>query len=209
VLAGSERAGLAEMRAGLLADAAGATLEIGGGTGLNLAHYPPGVTGLTVIEPDPFMARRLRARAEDNSNPVAPEVIEASAEELPFPDGSFDTVVSTLVLCTVPDAAAAAAEVARVLRPDGRLLVLEHVRDDDDTRRARWQDRLERPWGWVAAGCHPNRDTAATLRAAGFDLEIEPGEFPKGGPVVQPVIRGIARKPAVPAAQPTEPISSA
>ncbi len=190
MLAGSEAAGLREMRARLLDEARGRVLEIGGGTGLNLARYPGAVESLTVIEPDPFMARRLRERAGSRLDfPV--EVVEAPAETLPFADAAFDTVVSTLVLCTVGDPAAALAQVRRVLAPGGRLLVLEHVREPEGGRLARWQDRLERPWGWIAAGCHPNRDTAATLRAAGFDTAtLERGEFPRGGPLVKPVIAG-------------------
>jgi ubiquinone/menaquinone biosynthesis C-methylase UbiE len=194
MLAGTERAGLAEMRAELLREAAGETLEIGGGTGLNLDHYPAAVTSLTVTEPDPFMAKRLRARAgPEGARPVT--VVEAPAEELPFDDAAFDTVVSTLVFCTVEEPSRAAAEVARVLRPGGRLLLLEHVRDPAGERLGRWQDRLERPWGWLAAGCHPNRDTAAIVSAAGFDLDVADAELPKAPAIVRPMIAGVARKP--------------
>jgi ubiquinone/menaquinone biosynthesis C-methylase UbiE len=192
MLAGTERAGLADLRAEVLSRASGRTLEIGGGTGLNLARYPSEVESLTVTEPDPHMARRAREKvaAEPPTFPV--EVAEAGAERLPFGDDSFDTVVSTLVFCTVDDPEAAAAEVRRVLAPHGRMLLLEHVRDPDEGRLARWQDRLERPWGWVAAGCHPNRDTAATLRRAGFELELVPDQLPKAPALVRPMVRGSA-----------------
>jgi ubiquinone/menaquinone biosynthesis C-methylase UbiE len=96
---------------------------------LNLAHYGPAVSALTVTEPEAPMAQRLRDRAA--SAPVVPEVVEAPAERLPFADDAFDTVVSTLVLCTVADPRAAAAEIRRVLAPGGRLLFLEHVRSQD------------------------------------------------------------------------------
>jgi ubiquinone/menaquinone biosynthesis C-methylase UbiE len=192
LMAGSERAGLSEIRSDVLSHASGRTLEIGGGTGLNLTRYPAGVESLTVTEPDPYMATRLRTKVAEDPPPFAVEVVEAGAERLPFDDDAFDTVVSTLVFCTVQDPDAAAGEVRRVLAPGGRLLLVEHVRDPAEGRLARWQDRLERPWGWLGAGCHPNRDTAATLRRAGFDLELTDDAFPKGPPIVKPLIRGTA-----------------
>lgn len=198
ILAGTEKAGLSEMRAELLDEARGRTLEIGAGTGLNLVHYTGAVSELVLTEPDPFMAARLRGKlAADPPAPGRVEVVETPAEELPFEDAGFDTVVSTLCLCTVEDPGRAAAEAARVLRPEGRLLYLEHVRSPDSERLARWQDRLERPWGWLGAGCHPNRPTWETLRVAGFDLEgIERDQVPKAPPIVRPMIRGVARRAA-------------
>jgi ubiquinone/menaquinone biosynthesis C-methylase UbiE len=196
MLAGTEKAGLSEMRDSLLAQASGRTLELGAGTGLNLGHYSDAVTELVVTEPDPFMAQRLRDRlAADPPAPDSVEVVEAPAESVPFEDDSFDTVVGTLVLCSVEDPGTAAREIARVLKPQGRLLYLEHVRDPNEGGLARWQDRLERPWGWVGAGCHPNRDTVATLAAAGFDVEPRRDELPKSPPLVRPLIRGEASLP--------------
>ena len=196
VLAGVERAGLAERRAALLADARGRTLEIGAGTGANLGHYPAAVSELVLTEPDPHMASRLRSKLDPARSP-RPQVVEAGAEQLPFADAGFDTVISTLVLCTVADPRTAAAEIARVLRPGGRLLLIEHVRDPAEATRSWWQDRLERPWGWVAGGCHPNRDTAATLGAAGFDVSaLVRDEIPRGGPLIKPSISGSARRRA-------------
>jgi ubiquinone/menaquinone biosynthesis C-methylase UbiE len=192
MLAGTERAGLADLRSEVLSRASGRTLEIGGGTGLNLARYPSAVESLTVTEPDPHMARRVRQKVAAEAPPFPVEVVEAGAESLPFGDESFDTAVSTLVFCTVDDPDAAAAELRRVLAPGGRLLLLEHVRDPGEGRLARWQDRLERPWGWIAAGCHPNRDTAATLRRAGFEVELVPDQLPKAPPLVRPLVRGSA-----------------
>jgi ubiquinone/menaquinone biosynthesis C-methylase UbiE len=183
----SEEAGLRELRRAALAPARGRTLEIGAGTGLNAGLYPPAVTSLVLTEPEEPMARRLRLRS-----PGA-EIVPAGAEELPFDDGSFDTVVSTLVLCTVPDLDAALAEIARVLVPRGRLLVLEHVRSGD-AGLARWQDRLTPAWRVVARGCHPNRDTAAAITGAGFAFEeLEHSRIPKATPIVRPLIRGVAR----------------
>jgi ubiquinone/menaquinone biosynthesis C-methylase UbiE len=191
-LAGCERGGLRDMRADLLGGASGETLEVGAGTGHNLEHYPDAVTRLVLAEPDAHMAKRLRPHAAE-ARGDAVEVIEATAESLPFEDSSFDTVVSTLVLCTVSEPARSAAELRRVLRPDGRLLLIEHVRSPDSARFARWQDRLERPWGWFAGGCHPNRDSMATLAEAGFDVgQISGDRLPRDAMLIRPVIRGSA-----------------
>jgi ubiquinone/menaquinone biosynthesis C-methylase UbiE len=192
-----ERGGLADMRAGLIAEASGRTLELGAGTGLNLAHYTDSVTDLVLTEPDPHMASRLRKRlAAESPAPRRVEVVETGAERLPFEDASFDSVVSTLVLCTVDSPAAVVAEIGRVLKPGGRLLCLEHVRDAEGGRIAAWQDRLERPWGWVAGGCHPNRDTAAELQRAGFDTgRLAADLLPEAPPIVRPIVRGIAVRP--------------
>jgi SAM-dependent methyltransferase len=194
LLAGTEDAGLRDMRADLLASARGRTLELGAGTGLNLSHYRPAVSELVLTEPDPHMARRLRARIAA-APPAAgsAEVVEAGAEALPFGDAGFDTVVSTLCLCTVEDPRRVVDEVTRLLRPGGRFLYLEHVRSEEPGL-SRWQDRLETPWGWLGAGCHPNRDTAATIAASGLEpTDPQQGELPKAPPIVRPMIRGEAR----------------
>jgi SAM-dependent methyltransferase len=197
MLAGAERAGLARTRADLVAAATGSTLELGAGTGANLPHYPAAVTELKLLEPDPHMASRLRARIAADPPPFDTEVVADAAERLPFDDAAFDTVVSTLVLCSVSDPDRAVAEIARVLRPNGRLLLFEHVSDPAGGRLRRWQDRLERPWGWFSGACHPNRDTGATLRAAGFGLEgVEADELPRASPLVRPAIRGSATPPS-------------
>jgi ubiquinone/menaquinone biosynthesis C-methylase UbiE len=195
--AGTERAGLGEMRRELLASAAGRVLELGAGTGHNLPYYTGAVTELVMTEPDPHMARRLRERlASDPGAAGRPSVVEASAEDLPFDDDSFDTVVATLVLCTIPDPQRALAEARRVLVEGGRLLFLEHVRSSRP-RAARWQDRLERPWGFFAAGCHPNRPTGQLIADAGFWIDsLEPGKLPKAPRIVRPLIRGVAQRPS-------------
>jgi ubiquinone/menaquinone biosynthesis C-methylase UbiE len=171
--ASAERRWMGERRRRLLAGARGAVLEIGGGTGANLVHYR-NVDRVTIAEPDRFMRNRIGPKLEEARVPV--EVSAAGAEALPYPDGSFDTVVSTLVLCTVPDQEAALDEVRRVLRPGGRLLFIEHVRAAGSA--ARWQDRLEPLWRRLLGGCHPNRDTVAAIEEAGFEIETFESFYP-------------------------------
>ena len=189
-LGATEAAGLGEMRREVLAAAEGRVLELGAGTGVNLEHYPAAVTELVLVEPDPHMAKRLRSRLA--GSPRRASVLEAPAERLPFADGEFELAVATLVLCTVPDPAAALAELRRVMAPGGRLLLIEHVRAAD-ARLARWQDRCERPWRFLAAGCHCNRDTGAALAAAGFETDaLGHRTLPKAPPIVRSLIRGTA-----------------
>jgi SAM-dependent methyltransferase len=193
LLARAERRGLRLLRRELVAVARGSTLEIGAGTGLTLEHYPGTVERLVLAEPSAAMARRLRRRVERSGRKV--EVLEASAERLPFADESFDTVVSALVLCSVDDPALALAELRRILRRGGRLLFLEHVRSRS-WRRALWQDRLERPWRAVANGCRCNRDTEALLEASGFRLELRSSGALRGlGPLIRPLVVGSAVLP--------------
>jgi SAM-dependent methyltransferase len=191
-LKASEENGLGDMRRALLAGARGRVVEIGAGTGVNLDLYGPGVEDLTLIEPDPHMGAKLRERLNAQKGSVPERLCAAPAESLPFDADTFDTAVATLVLCTVPDPVAAIEELARVLKPGGRLLFIEHVRSEDPGG-ARWQDRLEKPWRFMADGCHCNRDTAATLRASPFTVEsLDQGALPKAMPIVRPLIRGTA-----------------
>ncbi len=177
----------------LLAHASGRVIEVGAGTGLNLPHYPEPVTALVATEPDPHMRKRLVRATAFASRPVA--VVDAVAEALPFDEGSFDTAVASLVLCSVSDPTSSLAELRRVLRPDGRLLVYEHVRANDPNRAAR-QDLLERPWGLVGAGCHPNRATADAVASAGFAWEeLRRFEMP-GLWLAAPHVLGVARPAA-------------
>lgn len=190
LLKGSEDAGLRDMRRETLAEASGRTIDVGAGTGANLDLYPDSVTGLVLSEPDPHMTKRLRARLAESGTEA--ELVEAPAERLPFEDASFDTAVFALVLCTVPDPPAALAEAARVLKPGGKLLFVEHVRSQQPGI-ARWQDRLERPWRFFADGCHCNRDTVAAIEASPFSLQkVERGELPKSPPITKPLARGSA-----------------
>lgn len=191
---GAEDAGLREKRRSLLARARGRTLEIGAGTGVNIGLYPDPEIDLVLIEPDDHMRHQLERKLTALGRRA--EIVKAGGECLPFPDASFDTAVATLVFCTIPDPESAVAEIERVLKPGGSLLFLEHVRARDP-RAARWQDRLERPWGWFGRGCHPNRDTLATIERSGLELEdVEHGHISKVPPILRPLIVGEARRPA-------------
>jgi len=184
----TEDAGLRALRHSLLTEAAGAVLEIGAGTGSNLAHYN-GVESLVFTEPEPAMLRRLQKKAREEA-PLA-KILRAPAEDLPFEDDSFDTVVSTLVLCGVDDQVRSLREIKRVLRPGGRLLFLEHVRSDD-AAMARFQDRMN--WlNRLVVQCDCNRPTLTTIEATGFTVtELERTILPKAPKFARPLIVGSA-----------------
>ena len=186
-----EKLMMGRLRAGLLAKARGRTLEIGAGTGANVPHYPQQVEELLLAEPFEPMRRRLERRLRQDE--VSASTLDASAEAIPLEGESLDTVVSTLVLCTVDFPDLALAEIARVLRPGGSLLFIEHVRSSAP-RLARWQDRLETPWRHFAAGCRCNRDTIASIEAAGFATEHEDMQWKGPPPLVAPLVVGRAVK---------------
>ncbi len=188
---GAEAAGMRARRRALIGDATGYTLEIGAGTGLNLEHYGAAVERLVMTEPEPHMARRLRARLQRTGRSA--EVIETAG--LPFASASFDTVVTTLVLCTIPDPAHALEQVHRVLRPGGRLLFLEHVRSVDP-RIARRQEVMRPLHGFLGRGCRPDRATLETLMASPLVVERAVREQVPGVPsTVRELISGVARRP--------------
>ena len=190
VMSSAEKAGLADRRRTVLSVAHGSVIEIGAGTGANLAYYPAAVSELVLIEPEAPMAKRLEGHLHRAAAPA--RVVHAGAEAIPLPDASFDFAVATLVLCTVPDPARALGELRRVLKPDGRLLFIEHVRADDPGL-ARWQDRLHPLWMRCGHGCHCNRPTLDTIVAAGFAIDqVEHGEIAKLAPIVRPMIAGSA-----------------
>jgi ubiquinone/menaquinone biosynthesis C-methylase UbiE len=187
----TEAACLLAWRRDLLSSLSGRVLEIGAGTGANAPLYPPAVTSLVLTEPDPHMLARLRPRAPANA-----ELLSAPCDHLPVPDASVDAVVSTLVLCSVPDPSRALSELHRVLRPGGALVFLEHVAAPDASRRLTWQRRIEPLWKHIAGNCHLTRRTGETIRDAGFVVEQETREsMRKAMPWFRPSIRGIARKP--------------
>jgi ubiquinone/menaquinone biosynthesis C-methylase UbiE len=188
-LKATEEAGLRAVRRETLAAASGRTIDLGAGTGVNRDLFPTTVTELVLAEPDPHMLSKLRAKVAKGDDV---QIVQAPAQDLPFEDGSFDTAVFTLVLCTVPSANAALDEAARVLRPGGKLLFVEHVRAEEPGL-ARWQDRLEKPWRFLADGCHCNRDTVAAIEASPFEIEqVEHGSLSKTLPLIRPLVWGRA-----------------
>ena len=192
-IARSEKAGLRAFREGLLADAQGDVLEIGGGTGANLPCYGPAVESLTITEPQLPMLRRLERRVREQGRAI--KVLRAPAEDLPFDDDTFDVAVSTLVLCGVDDQPRALRELRRVLRPGGRLLFIEHVRSGDPSR-ARLQDRMN--WlNRLVVCCDCNRPTLDTIQKAGFTVtRVEHTALPKAPKFVSPAVVGSATAPA-------------
>lgn len=194
VTASAERSGLHEQRRLLLSGVSGRVLEVGGGTGANLGLYPrERIEELTITEPELPMAHRLQAKLA--TWPGRANLVIAPAERLPFEEDRFDFVVSTLVLCTVEDPVLALAEIRRVLKPGGRLLVLEHVRSGEP-EIARWQDRLERPWQLIGHGCRCNRPTLEYIERAGFSVEqIVPDRIPKAVSIIREAIIGTAVAP--------------
>ncbi len=186
----AERSGMADLRRKLLGSAEGSVLELGAGTGLNLPHYPRELDRLVLAEPEKHMAKRLERRLDRLGRRA--ELVRAPAEALPFDDETFDTVVSTLVLCTVEDPERSLEEIRRILRPGGSLLFLEHVRSDAP-RLARWQDRLHGAWRSFADGCNCNRRTLELLSERGFDVSGADRASWRGmPPIVRPLVSGSA-----------------
>jgi ubiquinone/menaquinone biosynthesis C-methylase UbiE len=192
MMRGSEAACLGQWRAELLRELSGAVLEIGAGTGATLSLYPKAVTRLVMCEPDPHMRRKLEAKRGTAANV---EISAFSIQDLSFKENSFDAVVSSLVLCSVPDQAAALAQIRRVLKPGGRLVFLEHVLAEGKPNRLKWQRRVEPVWKHLMGNCHLTRRTEAAIEAAGFRIErIQRESMRKALPICRPSIRGIARR---------------
>ena len=161
-----DRLGFWKLRVKTVAPAEGRVLEVGVGTGMNFRHYR-GAKEIVALDTDPALIDRARARARAAGCPVL--LTEGDACALPFPDASFDTVVETLIFCTVPDALRGLREVRRVVKPGGAVRLLEHTRSPRPGR-ARFQDRIDPLWTRLTGGCHLNRDTLSVIRAAGIEI---------------------------------------
>ena len=186
-----EIAGMRRRRRTLLGGARGRVVEIGAGTGLNIAHYPDRIAELVLVEPEPSMRLRLARRLQRHAR--AARIVDAPAERLPLADASVDTVVSTLVFCTVNDPERALREIARVLRPDGQLLFIEHVRASSRFLAA-CQDNLLQPWRRFAGGCRCNRQTVELMRACGFAVAADNAVWRGMPPIVHPLVVGRATR---------------
>ncbi|MEJ2152004.1 MAG: class I SAM-dependent methyltransferase [Gemmatimonadota bacterium] len=174
-----------------VSDATGQALEIGVGTGANFAHYPSSVTAVTAVEPSSGMNHRARRARAQSAVPV--RLVAGDGQSLPFASRSFDTVLALFVLCTIADPDRTLSEARRVLKPDGRLLFLEHVSAPEPGVR-RWQRRLEPIWKRIGCGCHLTRDTESKLSEAGFEVtSIDRYWLTKAPRIVGWVIRGSAR----------------
>jgi ubiquinone/menaquinone biosynthesis C-methylase UbiE len=170
---------LAPYRGRALAEAQGRVLEIGVGSGANLPLYTDRATEVVGLEPHP----RLLKMASEKNGRVAVDLIEGSAESIPLEDSSVDTVVTTWTLCSIPDVAKALVEMRRVLKPDGRLLFVEHGLSADENVR-RWQNRLNPVWKKIAGGCHLNRPMRTLIENAGFRVSrLETGYMPGPKPM--------------------------
>jgi SAM-dependent methyltransferase len=182
-----------EIRRELLAGARGRVVEVGAGNGINFTHYPPTVSELIAVEPEPYLRRQAEKAA--GGAPVPVRVVAGIAAELELETDSADVVVVCGVLCSVPDQADALAELRRVLRPGGELRFYEHVRSRR-RRFARWQRRVDALWSRAMGGCHTDRDTLSAITGAGFVVERCRGfGFPADARAypVAPRILGLAR----------------
>lgn len=177
-----------------LAPARGETLEIGFGTGLNLPFFPEAVTGLTVIDSENMLQRRVEMRIRESRIPVTRLRLDAT-EHLPFDDHTFDTVVTTLTLCSIVDTAPALAEIGRVIKPDGQFVFFEHGRSEDPTV-ARRQDRFNPIQRIIASGCNINRPIDHLIRSAGLEITtLDRFLMPNTPRILAEMYRGVARLP--------------
>ncbi len=191
MMRGAEERCLVEWRSELLSGLSGDVLEVGAGTGASLALYPTAVDALTLMEP----AKHMRSQLQQRVDVLRPDavIVDGAAEAMPFPEASFDAVVSSLVLCSVRQPSQVLSEIRRVLRPNGRFMFIEHVAATDRPDRLKWQRRVEPIWKRLVGNCHLTRDTESAIGAAGFTLTQVERASMRGAPsFVRPCIRGCA-----------------
>lgn len=194
VMADTEAACLMQWREDLLESVTGDVLEIGSGTGANLAFYNLSKVNLTLCEPEPAMRKQLIQKIESQGLQGI-NVTEDGAESIQAESSSMDYVVSTLVCCSVTNLQTSLAEIKRVLKPGGQLIFLEHVAAAKGTSRRKWQNMINPIWKRIAGNCHLNRDTQSAIVDAGFKIEsIAQESMRKAMPLVRPTIRGVATK---------------
>ena len=185
--------GQAENRQEMLAGLSGRVIEVGAGIGSNFKHYPGTVSEVIAVEPEPYLREKATSAAAEAA--VAVRVVDGVADELPIADGSVDAGVASLVLCSVPDQAAALAELRRVIKPGGELRFYEHVVSNTPSRRRLQRAMDATVWPRVAGGCHMTRDTRAAIEDAGFIVQRS-RRFPfPPGKLSLPHILGSARRP--------------
>jgi SAM-dependent methyltransferase len=183
---------LAVERKKCLAAVSGTVLEVGFGTGHNLPHYGPGVKKVVGVDPSGHSAKIAKRRIDRAPFPV--ELLQLRGEQIAAPDESFDSVVSTLTLCTIADPGAALLQVHRVLKREGRFFFLEHGRSDEANVR-RWQDRLNPLQNWICGGCNLNRDIERLIADAGFTFDTLDKYYGNMGPKPFAYLyRGVARR---------------
>jgi ubiquinone/menaquinone biosynthesis C-methylase UbiE len=183
-------------RRSALAAARGETLEVGFGTGLNLPHYPETVTRLIVIDSESMLQRRVERRIAESSIPVIMLQLDASGR-MPFDDRRFDTIVTTMTLCSIADVAPALSEIARVIKPGGQFVFLEHGRSDDISI-ARRQDRFNPIQRIIAAGCNINRPIDHLIKSAGFEImSLDRFLMPKAPRIMAEMYSGVATLPEI------------
>lgn len=196
IMRDAEEKGLRDWRQSLLKNIAGDVLELGCGTGANLEFYPTTIKRLVLIEPNRHMYQRLKEKKPFQLlNNSSIEILNDKAENISLENSSVDIVICTLVLCSVKNLDKALSEIYRILRPQGKLIFIEHIAATNNPTRNKWQHRLEFLWKHIADGCHLTRRTDEAIIKAGFKMiEIHHQSMRGVPPIARPGIRGVAQK---------------
>ena len=190
----TEKLCLNQWRSELLGKVQGDILEIGSGTGVNLKYYPDTINHLVLSEPDKNMRHQLN-KSIDVSGRKDISIDDNHAETLDYPNESFDYIVSTLVLCSVNDQFNSLTRLKRLLRPNGKLIFIEHVAAEENPKLLKWQKRVEPFWRFMAGNCHLARNTESVIKKVGFSkIQLEKATFLGAPSIVGPIIKGVAQK---------------